>query len=255
MKKRQYLLVLVMACLLLFVTSCTSTGNGDFFTELSQREGMAAGRLLASPLNMVGFSYAEIQEYAPTSVLLFPFVLCYTVPAGAVAMCGDILTGCAEMISGQQFDDVMYPWDSFDLARTKGWRDQSREIFLDACLAALEGAGEALNEQSNASQQRSAPRYNNSSVSQNTGYSGAGRIEGPSRLQMNKTGIYQLYIGGKKVTDPGVRWRAQGTCITVSDNGYRARVMGGMPPGSSTTTRLEAHFNGRVYTRSITVYR
>ena len=254
MKTKHFLLLMAVCCMMLFTTGCASMESGDFWSELGRKEGMAASRVLASPLSMVGFSSAEIQEYAPTSFYLSPFILCYTLPAGAVAMCEDILTGCTEMLLGMQFTDVMYPWESFDMVKTKGWRDQSREIFLEACLAALEGASTALNEQNN-TQPRQTQSYNHSSVQQNSGYSGAGRIQGPSRLQQNKTGIYYLYIGGKKVTASDVRWRQQGTCITVSDNGHYARVMGGMPPGASTTTRLEAHFNGHVYTKTITVYR
>lgn len=249
---KRYCIVLMVSCFVVFFTSsCTSMGNGGFGSEIMRREGMAASRILASPLNMIGFSYAEIKEHAPTSVVLSPLVLCYTIPAGAVAMCKDILVGFAEMFTGQQFESVMYPWDSFDIDETKEWRDYSRGVCIALGLVALEATIDTLRNRDSGPGPGPSPGPGSSSGE----YSGSGRISGPSTLLTGKTGVYYLYIGGKKVRDDNVVWRQQGTCITVSDNGHYARVMGGLPPGKRTTTRLEAKYNGRTFSKSITVRR
>ena len=72
---------------------------------------------------------------------------------------------------------------------TLTWRDGSKKIFVDACIAGLQGASEALSEQMTAKQTQQASNNtnsynnsynNNSSNQQKTEYSGSGRIKGPS---------------------------------------------------------------------------
>ena len=89
--KKIFLLTLFTACIICFATTgCATTGNtenSDSETtteEVSsepnalERQGLAFSRILCSPLNMVGFTAAECENIGGASVILFPFICCWT---------------------------------------------------------------------------------------------------------------------------------------------------------------------------------
>lgn len=144
MKKLIYLnLVLIM-----FFCGCRAIDGGTtYFPTYAEKSALGAARILASPVSMVGFTSAEIEDKYPASAILFPFMACYTIPAGAVAMCEDILVGTVEMLTCTQCTDIRYPWESFSVEDTKEWRDNSRAVGLVMAGILLEATAEALKEQ------------------------------------------------------------------------------------------------------------
>ena len=116
--KKIFLLTLFTACIICFATTgCATTGNtensdSETTEEVSsepnalERQGLAFSRILCSPLNMVGFTAAECENIGGASVILFPVICCWTIPAGAIAMTGDVITGTFEMLFWHQFKNV-----------------------------------------------------------------------------------------------------------------------------------------------------
>ena len=145
MKKYIYLnLIWVM-----FICGCRSIDSGvTYFPNYAEKSALGAARLLASPVSMVGFTSAEIEDKYPASTILFPFMACYTIPTGAVAMCGDILVGTVEMLTCTQFTDIRYPWESFSVDDTKEWRDTGRAAGLITAGTLLLATAVVLNEPS-----------------------------------------------------------------------------------------------------------
>jgi formylglycine-generating enzyme required for sulfatase activity len=95
-------------------------------------------------------------------------------------------------------------------------------------------------------------------VDGNDAATGFGTIKGPSSLTYNTAhnngqwAKYSLYVGGKNVSD-NATWSSAGTSITVSSSG---RAMAGNPPvgnGKSFKTGIRATYNGKSYTKSITI--
>ena len=91
-----------------------------------------------------------------------------------------------------------------------------------------------------------------------SGTSGFGAIQGPSSLSYDSVhnngqwANYSLYVGGKNVS-ANAAWSSAGTSITVSSSG---RAMAGNPPvsrGKSFKTGIRATYNGKSYTKSITI--
>lgn len=87
---------------------------------------------------------------------------------------------------------------------------------------------------------------------------GFGTIKGPSSLSYDSAhnngqwATYSLYVGGKNVS-ANATWSSAGTSITVSSSG---RAMAGNPPvssGKSFKTGIRATYNGKSYTKSITI--
>ena len=81
-----------------------------------------------------------------------------------------------------------------------------------------------------------------------------GTIKGPENIVRGKTAVYELYVGGKKITS-GVSWEQAGTSITVSNCGNFARVLAGEPPikYGSFKTKIRAVYNGKTYTKNLQI--
>jgi len=104
------------------------------------RQGLAFSRIICSPLNMVGFTVAECENIGGASVILFPIICCWTIPAGAIAMTGDVITGLFEMLFWQQFKNVTYPWDSFDYEIARPYCNFTKTLLIVGLAGAAEGA-------------------------------------------------------------------------------------------------------------------
>ncbi|MBQ7693900.1 MAG: hypothetical protein IJT50_02135 [Lentisphaeria bacterium] len=210
-----------------------------------ERQGLAFSRILCSPLNMIGFTAAECKNIGGASVILFPFICCWTIPAGAIAMTGDVITGTFEMLFWHQFTSVKYPWDSFDYEVAKPYCDFTKILLLAALEGAAEGAAQGAADAATGGGTGSSSSYASSG-------SGNGRISGPSRIAAGRTASYSLYVDGKRVFS-GVNWRAAGTSISVYSGGS---VRAGNPPvraGREYRTAIEAQYNGRSFRKTITI--
>ena len=83
---------------------------------------------------------------------------------------------------------------------------------------------------------------------------GAGSLTYTSSTRNGQWSRYSLYVGGKNVTNQAT-WSAGGTAITVSSGG---RAMAGNPPcsrGGSFRSGIKATYNGKTYTKSITIFK
>ena len=179
--KKIFLLTLFIACIICFATTgCATTGNtGNSDSETTteevssepnalERQGLAFSRILCSPLNMVGFTAAECENIGGASVILFPFICCWTLPAGAIAMTGDVITGTFEMLFWHQFKNVRYPWDSFTYEAAKPYCDFTKALLIAGLIGATEGAAQGAAEAATESVTSSssytpAPSYSTSS--------------------------------------------------------------------------------------------
>lgn len=83
---------------------------------------------------------------------------------------------------------------------------------------------------------------------------GFGTIQGPASLAEGKSASYKLYVGGKRI-DSGVSWSTSTSCLIVSGHGSYANVMAKNPPvkSGSTKAQLRATYNGKTYSKWITV--
>lgn len=175
--KKIFLLTLFIACIICFATTgCVTTGNTGYSDsetteEVSsepnalERQGLAFSRILCSPLNMVGFTAAECENIGGASVILFPFICCWTLPAGAIAMSGDVITGTFEMLFWQQFKNVRYPWDSFTYEAAKPYCDFTKTLLIIGLTAAAEGAAQGAADSISGGSSSYSPSYSNSSYS------------------------------------------------------------------------------------------
>lgn len=179
--KKIFLLTLFIACIICFaITGCATTGNtGNSDSETTteevssepnalERQGLAFSRILCSPLNMVGFTAAECENIGGASVILFPVICCWTIPAGAIAMTGDVITGTFEMLFWQQFKNVRYPWDSFTYEAAKPYCDFTKALLIAGLIGAAEGAAQgaadaATESVTGSSSYTPAPSYSSSS--------------------------------------------------------------------------------------------
>ena len=127
--------------------------------------------------------------------------------------------------------------------------------------AAIEGATDVAIQRINSRHGKKSSwetRNNLAGNSSSDAASGFGTIKGPSSLSYDFThnngqwATYKLYVGGKDVSD-NATWSSAGTSITVNSNG---RAMAGNPPvnkGKSFKTGIRATYNGKSYTKSITI--
>lgn len=176
--KKKFLLTLFIACIICFATTgCATTGNtGNSDSETTteevsaepnafERQGLAFSRILCSPLNMVGFTAAECENIGGASVILFPVICCWTIPAGAIAMTGDVITGTFEMLFWQQFKNVRYPWDSFNYEAAKPYCDFTKTLLIVGLAATAEGAAQGAADSISGGSSSYSPSYSNSSYS------------------------------------------------------------------------------------------
>ena len=157
MKNKKILFTLFIVCMSCFVvTGCSTTANttcSDSETAMEEvssapnaleRQGLAFSRILCSPLNMLGFTVAECENIGGASVILFPFICCWTLPAGAIATTGDVITGTFEILFWHQFKSVRYPWDSFNYEAAKPYCDFTKALLIIGLSAAAQGAAEGV---------------------------------------------------------------------------------------------------------------
>lgn len=109
-----------------------------------EREGLALARIVTSPYSIVGFTYADCKKFGAAGVLVAPFDLLLTAPAGCLAACADILTGTGELLTFHQFKSVSYPWESFDREKSKTWEEPVVIMYCAALAGAAAGAADAL---------------------------------------------------------------------------------------------------------------
>lgn len=89
----------------------------------------------------------------------------------------------------------------------------------------------------------------------NPGTSGSyGFISGPSSVRASGSASYYLYVGGKKVTSSAVSWSRSGKG-TMQDKGSYGLYRATNAPSGRTTVTIIAVYNGRHYTKTITLYR
>ena len=144
------------------------------------------------------------------------------------------------------------------------WSNLSAAVhsILDVVVeAAIDGATDAAIQRINSRHSKKSRRASGSSSSSGGaagGETGFGTIKGPSSLSYDTAhnngqwARYSLYVGGKNVSD-NASWSSAGTSITVNSNG---RAMAGNPPvdkGRSFKTGIRATYNGKSYTKSITI--
>ena len=87
------------------------------------------------------------------------------------------------------------------------------------------------------------------------GGGGGASISGPSTLKYMSSGTYYLYVGGKKVTSSSVAWSRSGKC-TMSDKGsYGLLKATSKPTVSKEKVTVIAQYNGKRYTKSVTITR
>lgn len=79
----------------------------------------ALGRIAFSPLNIIGLTSTECQKINSDMAFMYAFVPVITIPAGVLAMSGDIIVGCLELLTFQAFE-VRYPWESFKPSKSQG---------------------------------------------------------------------------------------------------------------------------------------
>lgn len=161
MKKRtvKNFIIFFLAGMILFCGGC-ATENPNIW----EREALALSRIVCSPVNMVGFTYAECEHMGAGSIILFPFIMCLSVPSGAVAMTFDILLGCGEMLTTLQAKSARYPWQSFDRENSQKWQ---------AITLAMLGAASAAASAVEASRSSRSSSYSSSSSSHSYGSSGS----------------------------------------------------------------------------------
>lgn len=193
--------VLLLCVIFLACSGCRSVetaGSTENTTEESsydpnpmERQGLAFSRMLCSPLNLLGFTVAECENIGSASIILFPFICCWTIPAGAIAMTGDIITGTTEMLFWQQFKTVRYPWDSFNYEAAKPYCDFTKILFLAALAGAAEGTAQGTADAVVASNTDHSPSYTpapsgNCSRRQSRSSSSYTRSSGPCRICRGK---------------------------------------------------------------------
>ena len=136
-----------------------------------ENEGLALMRIVASPVNIVGFTYAECEGAGAGGVILAPLSLAVESLPGALAACADVLTGTTELLTCQHFDHVAYPWDSFDKRQVEKWN----EIFDKVLDAAVETSDKVavvandINDVANSSRGRSTSAVTGTPVSSGSG--------------------------------------------------------------------------------------
>ncbi len=81
-----------------------------------------------------------------------------------------------------------------------------------------------------------------------------GSISGPSSVRASGSASYYLYVGGRKVTSSAVSWSRSGKG-TMQDKGSYGRYRATNAPSGRTTVTIIAVYNGRRYTKAITLYR
>lgn len=128
-------------------------------------------------------------------------------------------------------------------------RDLNLQMFASFVIIGLSTAAEVAN-------QIEAARNGNAAnpLTTSSGGSGYGTIQGPSGLAEGKSASYKLYVGGKRI-DSGVSWSTSTSCLIVSGHGSYANVMAKNPPvkSGSTKAQLRATYNGKTYSKWITV--
>ena len=141
--------------------------------EVMARPFFALGRIICSPLNIIGFTSVECQKIKSDSSFMYAFVPIITIPAGILAMSGDVVVGCLELLTFQAFD-VRYPWESF-----KPSKGQNEIINFTTSLLSVAAVATAYGAANYASTY-SAVKAANASTPQTVVYSGGSSSKGPA---------------------------------------------------------------------------
>jgi len=77
-------------------------------------------------------------------------------------------------------------------------------------------------------------------------------ISGPTTLRYGKSDSYYLYVGGKKITAVSVAWSRSGLA-TMQDKGAYGLLKATNKPISKNTVTVIAQYNGKRYTKTVTI--
>ena len=247
----------------------------DYTPSIFAKEGLAFSRVLTSPAMIPLAGAAEFmthdhQDYVNrTFGGLFGMLL-----LSPVLMVQEIGVGLAEALACHQFKSQYYPWEHYSMEMEgeqlewkRNYKEEYRkkhpnpnseffaEVAEGAAEGAIAGAAEGANRaivESQAKKHKGKKHSQNNDLASDSSSSGNGygSISGPSNLGTGSTGVYRLYVGGKKVE---AEWHQNGTSITVYGSGDHARAMGGNPPINSGKykTGIRATYNGKTYYKTI----
>ena len=84
--------------------------------------------------------------------------------------------------------------------------------------------------------------------------SSSGSISGSSSLRYGNSAKYYLYIGGKKVTSSAVSWSRSGLA-TMQDKGSYGLLKATSRPVTTHKVTVIAQYNGKRYTKTVTIGR
>ncbi len=139
----------------------------------------ALGRIVCSPLNIIGITSTECKKINSDMAFMYAFVPVITVPAGVLAMSGDVVVGCLELLTFQAFD-VRYPWESFKPSKSQGEIIKFTKSLLSiATVAAAYGAANY------ASTYSAVKAANASTPPPTSSYSGGSSSKGASSAVLN----------------------------------------------------------------------
>ena len=79
-------------------------------------------------------------------------------------------------------------------------------------------------------------------------------ISGASSLKAGKSANYYLYLNDKKVTSKSVKWSRSGLA-TMSDKGYYGQLKATSRPVTTHKVTVIAQYNGKKYTKIVTITR
>ena len=126
------------------------------------------------------------------------------------------------------------------------------EFFFEVAAGAAEGVAESAGQvAADAAINKKRVKVKQGATSANSPSGGGyGSISGPTNLGVGSSGVYYLYVDGKKVS---ADWHQNGTSISVYGSGDHARAMGGNPPVKSGKfkTGIRATYNGNTYSKTI----
>lgn len=155
----------------LVLSGCTSYEMERRNQNILEKEGMGLTRMLTSPINLFGTTYAtydhlynESDTHVVKKVLVTPFVPLLTIPSGAFAMTTDMVVGPLEMLTFSHFSNAAYPWESYEYRVARVWNEVTPILLVSLATA---GAGAA------AAADAMKGRGNNSAPSYNGGYNTA----------------------------------------------------------------------------------
>ena len=172
---------------LLVLAGCTSYEMKRRNPNILEKEGMGLTRMLTSPINLFGTTYAtydhlynESKIHVVKKVLVTPFVPLLTIPSGAFAMTTDMVAGPLEMLTFSHFSNAAYPWESYEYRVARVWNEVTPILLVSLATAGAgaAAAAEAMNGKGNSSATSYNGSYNTPQSYQNSGGgSGVGGVD------------------------------------------------------------------------------